>query len=207
MEIAFYAGYNFLSPKPRDINSYKKACASLGVPYDPEGVKSTIQKVAVELNLDGKLDRILIDGEESESWVELIGGSKGRTCVYHLNPSLASENEVRHELMHIYDILNPEFKFDSVLQDKISEDAMLIEIVDELWNVNIDARLEGRGINREERFKIFSEIMQSKLDLTERELNELFQEHFIKTIIPFEKLVKRAMELRGYLNERAANGC
>lgn len=196
MEIAFYAGYRSMSLKPRDTNSYKRVCESLGVPYNPEEVKNTIQKVTGELNLHGKLERILIDGEEVESWVELIGGSKGKTCIIHLNPTLTSENEVRHELMHICDILNPEFKFDSVLQDEISKDEVLVQLVDELWNVNIDARLEGRGISREERFKIFSEIMKSKLNLTELELKELFQEHFIKQMIPYEKLVKRAMELR-----------
>ncbi len=199
MEVAFYEGYRYMSLKPRDTNSYKQVCESLGISYNPEEVKSTIQKIAGELNLDAKLERILIDGEDAESWVELIGGSKGRTCVYHLNPSLASENEVRHELMHICDILNPEFKFDSVLQDKISGDAVLVEFVNELWNVNIDARLEGRGISREERFRIFSEIMKSKLDLKESELKKIFQELFRKEMISYEKLVEQAAKLRAMI--------
>lgn len=182
--------------------SLEKLARDMKLTLDREELRSKVQRVALEVGIDGKVGKTLIVGCGMSS-VELRGGIGGNCIVYHFDPASAQENEIRHELMHISDELNPAFMYDmaydtlaiEVVRKVTDRETPLSRLLCELWNVNLDARLKGRGIPRDRRFAYFQYFMKIDYGLPIKVSKEIFEKLWTDRLIPYPELVQIADEV------------
>lgn len=182
--------------------SFERLARGMEIALDQEELRSMVERIAQEVGIDGKVGKTLIVGCGMSS-VELRGDIGGNCIVYHLDPASAQENEIRHELMHISDELNPAFRYDlafdtlaiEVVRKITDRETPLSRLLCELWNVNLDARLEGRGISRDRRFAYFQYFMKIDYGLPIKVSKELFDRLWVDRLITYPELVQMADEV------------
>lgn len=182
--------------------SLEKLARDMKIALDREDIKAMVARIALEVGIDGKVGKTVIVGCGMSS-VELRGGIGGNCIVYHFDPASAKENEIRHELMHISDELNPAFMYDmaydtlalEVVRKVTDRETPLSRLLCELWNVNMDARLKGRGIPRDRRFAYFQYFMKIDYGLPIKVSKEIFERLWTDRLIPYPELVQIADEV------------
>lgn len=185
--------------KIRIHSSVKRVAQSEGIKLDLVAFRRRLRHLAEELTVADKVNSIVVLGSEGSA-VELMGGFEGNVVVYSLNPYYAQDNEVRHELMHIADRLNPEFQFDFADASLAADDYPPARrtypkvrisrwtLLNELWNVNIDGRLRGLGIPRHVRYASFVATVRYFTRLSTAECRALYRRLWTDELVSYTKL-------------------
>lgn len=140
----------------------------LGFQRVVDEVVGEFPEIAVRVG-EGRVVRALTRSEEGADLIDRISGAGTQpVLVLRLRPAILLEPEalrvlLRHELMHVADMLDPVFAYERALpasEDGPSADNILRDRYRVLWDVTIDGRLARAGLAdagaREARWREFA---------------------------------------------------
>ncbi len=112
---------------------------------------------------------------------------------------------LRHELQHIEDMLNPDFKYKiNSSNPKVNSviDSLFLQRYSVLWDLTVDGRLSKKewqtSLSKEKHFEIFQQAFQ----LPQGETFQLFEYFFDNPIPTHEELEDFAIDPFGWLQDR-----
>ncbi|MCX6813479.1 MAG: hypothetical protein NTV77_03335 [Candidatus Azambacteria bacterium] len=148
---------------------------------DKKVLTKIIKKHPLRKNPDNHIHNLII--KLSEQCCIELDKNKDVTLFLTENVSLKSiyEYVLFHEFSHIFDKLNPEFKYADIKRDALSDTEK--EAVMEIWNVYIDSRLNRFGLfkiedeNQERQFIIGKEYQKLIINI---ETKLKFHIHFLQ---------------------------
>jgi hypothetical protein len=167
------------------------------------GLHAALEEILLESPLRGQVAETVIVESEGEEMADLFHDGDRLRVVLKMKPeSLLDASRLRgllnHELTHLADMLDPEFRYDRAPLATIPiEDAILRERYRVLWDISIDSRLIEGG-----RPTIATKALRQKEFLT---LYQKFGEQECEAV--FEHLWSRERTTHPALREFAKDPC
>jgi len=173
---------------------------------------SELQRIADEYELLNKVDKLEVvclgtmyrDIIVSAGKVNEKEDEEGVYYFFASCAMLSSAKErvtqtIQHELMHIKDMVDKEFKFNNRIWKELRKDNKLSGLIPCIWNIYVDSRIAKMkkiGISKAQRSDEFLYASrQLNLEINRKEIGNIFERLWNIEKIDFPTIINKAKEL------------